>query len=107
MKLLHFPDRVLWYRTSRWSTAGSPMRLRASKGARRPIRPISPSNPLDRVPALVTATHGTITEVPAVLSFVADVATGRGLLPAIGTQEPYLQPATRSRSPVAHKLVAL
>lgn len=33
-------------------------------------------NPLGRVPALVTATHGTITEVPAVLSYIADVATG-------------------------------
>ena len=46
-------------------------------------------NPLGRVPALVTATHGTITEAPAVLSYIADVATGRGLLPAIGTPERY------------------
>jgi len=42
-------------------------------------------NPLGRVPALVTATHGTITEAPVVLSYIADLATGRGLLPAIGT----------------------
>jgi len=46
-------------------------------------------NPLGRVPALVTATHGTITEVPAVLSYIADVATGRGLLPAVGTPDRY------------------
>jgi glutathione S-transferase len=46
-------------------------------------------NPLGLVPALVTATHGTITEVPAVLSYIADVATGHGLLPAIGTPERY------------------
>src|ERR1700735_4321925 len=30
-------------------------------------------NPLGRVPALVTATHGTITEAPVVLSYIADV----------------------------------
>jgi len=46
-------------------------------------------NPLGRVPALVTATHGTITEAPVVLSYIADVDTGRGLLPAIGTPERY------------------
>lgn len=46
-------------------------------------------NPLGRVPALVTATHGTITEAPVVLSYIADVATGRGLLPATGTPERY------------------
>lgn len=46
-------------------------------------------NPLGRVPALVTASHGTITEVPAVLSYIADVATGRELLPATGTPERY------------------
>jgi glutathione S-transferase len=46
-------------------------------------------NPLGRVPALVTATHGTITEVPAVLSYIADVATGRALLPAMGKPERY------------------
>ncbi len=46
-------------------------------------------NPLGRVPALVTATHGTITEAPVVLSYIADVASGSGLLPAIGTQERY------------------
>jgi glutathione S-transferase len=37
----------------------------------------------------VTATHGTITEVLAILSYIADVATGHGLLPAIGTPERY------------------
>ena len=46
-------------------------------------------NPLGRVPALVTATHGAITEAPVVLSYIADVATGRGLLPATGTPERY------------------
>jgi glutathione S-transferase len=46
-------------------------------------------NPLGLVPALVTATHGTITEVPAILSYIADVATGHGLLPAIGTPDRY------------------
>jgi len=46
-------------------------------------------NPLGRVPALVTATHGTITEVPAVLSYIADLAAGGGVLPAVGTPERY------------------
>jgi glutathione S-transferase len=46
-------------------------------------------NPLGRVPALETATHGTITEAPVVLCYIADVATGRRLLPAIGTPERY------------------
>ena len=46
-------------------------------------------NPLGLVPALVTATHGIITETPAVLSYIADIATGRGLLPAIGAPERY------------------
>jgi glutathione S-transferase len=46
-------------------------------------------NLLGRVPALVMETHGTITEVPAVLSYIADISTGRGLLPAIGTPERY------------------
>jgi glutathione S-transferase len=46
-------------------------------------------NPLGRVPALVTATHGTITETPVVLSYIADVATDYALLPAIGTPERY------------------
>jgi glutathione S-transferase len=46
-------------------------------------------NPLGRVPALVSAAHGTITEVPAVLSFIADLATDRGLLPAVGTPDRY------------------
>lgn len=46
-------------------------------------------NPLGRVPALVTATHGTITEAPVVLSYIADIDTGRELLPAIGTPERY------------------
>ena len=35
-------------------------------------------NPLGLVPALVTATHGPITEAPAVLSYIADVAAGCG-----------------------------
>ena len=46
-------------------------------------------NPLGLVPALVTATHGTITEAPAVLSYIADVAAGCGLLPEVGTPERY------------------
>ena len=46
-------------------------------------------NPLGRVPALVTATHGTITEAPVVLSYIADIDTGRELLPAIGKPERY------------------
>jgi glutathione S-transferase len=33
-------------------------------------------NPLGRVPALVTKAHGTITEAPIVLSYIADVAAG-------------------------------
>jgi glutathione S-transferase len=46
-------------------------------------------NPLGRVPALVTASHGTITEMPAVLSYIADMAPDRGLLPRVGTRERY------------------
>jgi glutathione S-transferase len=46
-------------------------------------------NPLGRVPALVTEAHGTITEAPIVLTYIADIATGVGLLPAIGTPERY------------------
>jgi glutathione S-transferase len=46
-------------------------------------------NPLGRVPALVTATHGTITEAPVVLSYIADIAKDHALLPAIGTPERY------------------
>jgi glutathione S-transferase len=46
-------------------------------------------NPLGCVPTLVTATHATITEAPVVLSYIADAATGRGLLPAVGTPERY------------------
>jgi glutathione S-transferase len=46
-------------------------------------------NPLGRVPSLVTPSHGTITEVPAVLSYIADMAPDRGLLPSIGTRERY------------------
>jgi glutathione S-transferase len=45
-------------------------------------------NPLGRVPALVTPIHGTITEAPAVLSYIADTAD-RGLLPRVGTRERY------------------
>jgi hypothetical protein len=47
------------------------------------------SNPLGRAPTLVTVTHGTITEAPVVLSYIADVATDHSLLPAIGTPERY------------------
>jgi len=46
-------------------------------------------NPLGRVPALVTTNHGTITEVPAVLSFIADMAPEHSLMPSSGTQERY------------------
>jgi glutathione S-transferase len=46
-------------------------------------------NPLGRVPALVTSSHGTITEVPAVLSYIADMAPDRGLLPSVRTRERY------------------
>jgi glutathione S-transferase len=46
-------------------------------------------NPLGRVPALVTPSHGTITEVPAVLSYIADMAPDRGLMPSVGTRERY------------------
>jgi glutathione S-transferase len=42
--------------------------------------------PLARVPALVTPIHGTITEAPAVPSYIADTA---GLLPCVGTRERY------------------
>jgi glutathione S-transferase len=46
-------------------------------------------NPLGRVPALVTASHGTITEVPAVLCYIAEQAPHQKLLPGIGTRERY------------------
>ena len=46
-------------------------------------------NPLGRVPALVTASHGTITEVPAVLSYIADLVPNLGLLRGAGTWERY------------------
>src|ERR1700722_12242210 len=46
-------------------------------------------NPLGRVPTLVTATQGNLTEAPVVLSYIADVATGRRLLPAVGMPERY------------------
>jgi glutathione S-transferase len=46
-------------------------------------------NPLGRVPALVTPLHGTITEVPAVLSFIADLAPDLMLMPNVGTPERY------------------
>src|SRR4030088_697836 len=44
-------------------------------------------NPLARVPALVTPDHDTITEVPAVLCFIAEMAPDRRLLPDVGTRE--------------------
>lgn len=46
-------------------------------------------NPLGRVPALVTPDHDTITEVPAVLCYIADAAPKRRLLPDVGTRERY------------------
>jgi glutathione S-transferase len=46
-------------------------------------------NPLGRVPALVTTSHGTITEVPAVLSYIAECTPRCGLLPALGTPARY------------------
>ena len=46
-------------------------------------------NPLARVPSLVTATHGTITEARVVLTYIADLVPDLGLLPAVGTPERY------------------
>ena len=46
-------------------------------------------NPLGRVPALVTSAHGTITEAPVVLSYIADIAPGAGLLPAVEMRDRY------------------
>lgn len=46
-------------------------------------------NPLGRVPALVTSAHGTITEAPVVLSYIADIAPGAGLLPSVGMRDRY------------------
>jgi glutathione S-transferase len=46
-------------------------------------------SPLGRVPALVTSDHNTITEVPAVLCYIADMAPDRGLLPGVGTRQRY------------------
>lgn len=46
-------------------------------------------NPLGRVPALVTTADGTITEAPIVLSYIAEIATGCGLLPVTGTPGRY------------------
>src|SRR5579864_8121576 len=46
-------------------------------------------NPVGRVPALVTATHGTITEAPVVLTYIADLAPGSELLSAVGTADRY------------------
>jgi len=46
-------------------------------------------NPLGRVPALVTASHGTITEVPAVLSYINDAAPDHELLPDARTAGRY------------------
>jgi glutathione S-transferase len=45
-------------------------------------------NPLGRVPALVTP-HGTITEVPAVLTYIAEAAPERELMPRAGSRERY------------------
>ena len=46
-------------------------------------------NPLGRVPTLVTEAHGTITEAPAILSYIADVASVCELLPSFGTGDRY------------------
>jgi glutathione S-transferase len=46
-------------------------------------------NPLGRVPALVTSSHGTITGVPAVLSYIADMAPELALMPSAGTPGRY------------------
>jgi glutathione S-transferase len=46
-------------------------------------------NPLGRVPSLVTSTHGTITEAPAVLSYIADLAPGLRLLQPPGNPDRY------------------
>jgi glutathione S-transferase len=46
-------------------------------------------NPLGRVPALVTEAHGAITESPVILTYIADIAPGLGLLPANGARERY------------------
>ena len=46
-------------------------------------------NPLGRVPTLVTAAHGSIAESPVILSYIADMVPGLGLLPAIGARERY------------------
>jgi glutathione S-transferase len=46
-------------------------------------------NPLGRVPTLVTTTHGAITEAPVILSYIADVADGKELLPPVGAPDRY------------------
>jgi glutathione S-transferase len=46
-------------------------------------------NSLGRVPALVTTSHGTITEVPAILCYIADMAPEHSLMPSSGTPERY------------------
>jgi glutathione S-transferase len=47
-------------------------------------------NPLGRVPALVTDAHGTITEAPVVLAYIAEVVgPGHGLLPSAGSPARY------------------
>ena len=62
--------------------------LRVERGMQADARYLK-VNPLGRVPALVTPSHGTITEVPAVLSYIADMAPDRGLLPSVGTWARY------------------
>jgi glutathione S-transferase len=57
--------------------------------ARQPDPDYIAINPLGRVPTLVTATHGAITEAPVILSYIADVADGEGLLPPVGTADRY------------------
>lgn len=46
-------------------------------------------NPLGRVPALVTPHQAVITEVPAVLSFIADSLPNSGFLPPVGEYNRY------------------
>jgi glutathione S-transferase len=46
-------------------------------------------NSLGRVPALVTTSHGTIIEVPAVLYYIADMVPEHSLMPSSGTRERY------------------
>ena len=46
-------------------------------------------NPRGRVPALVTEEHGTITEAPAILFYLADLTKNHDFMPPIRTAERY------------------